>query len=119
MKGLPKHEATDRSSVGSFHASRYACASRGSIANQQPGLPPISALTECIQNIANMADEPRTVSALKELRDYAGNVYYVCELSPTGYSIPDASYGTILEYFPSALSPYLDVKDDIIYLGPT
>lgn len=66
-----------------------------------------------------MADAERTVSAVKELRDYAGNVYYVCELEPTGYVISDASYGTIIEYSPSAPSPYLGVEGSLIYLGPT
>lgn len=80
---------------------------------------PTEALRECIQNIANMAEEPRTVAAVKELRDYADNVYYVCELEPTGYIIADASYGTILEYSPSAPSPYLGMNTDLIYLGPT
>lgn len=80
---------------------------------------PTEALRECIQIIADMAGESRTVSALKELRDYADNVYYVCELEPTGYIIADASYGTILEYSPSAPSPYLGMNTDLIYLGPT
>ena len=81
--------------------------------------PPISALSTCAQQIADMSGEIRTVATLKELRDYADNVYYVCELDPIGYIIADASYGTILEYSPSAPSPYLDVDEDLVYLGPT
>ena len=78
-----------------------------------------TALRDCVQRIADMAGEARTVAAVKELRDYSDNPYYVCELQPTGYIIADGSYGTIIEYSHSAPSPYQGTNGDLVYLGPT
>ena len=78
-----------------------------------------AALRDCVQRIADMAGEARTVAAVKELHDYSDNPYYVCELQPAGYVIADGSSGTVTEYSPSALSPYLSQNDALIYLGPT
>ena len=66
-----------------------------------------AALRDCVQRIADMAGEARTVAAVKELHDYSDNLYYVCELQPSGYIIADGSYGTIIEYSPESYSPYL------------
>lgn len=87
--------------------------------SQENALTAISTLMDCVQNLTNMANNPRTVVALKELHDYADNLYYVLELDPAGYIIFDASYGIILEYSPSSPSPYHGLEEDLFYLGAT
>lgn len=76
-------------------------------------------LTDRINTMVEETGETLTVSAIKELHDFAGNLYYLVEYTPTGYMICHGVYGNILEYSTSAPSPYSGYNDYLLYCGPT
>ena len=60
-----------------------------------------------------------TVSNIKTLHDFAGNVYKLAECSPEGYFIIHPESGVMVEYSRTGESPYADKIGELFYLGPT
>lgn len=52
-----------------------------------------------------------------ELRDFAGNLYTLVELSPFGYMIYHNDSGVIVERSPTAFSPFIGLYGDLYYSG--
>lgn len=76
-------------------------------------------LDERIQSMANESGQTLTVENVKQLSDFLQNVYYLCELSPTGYVICDGRTGNVIEYSTSSKSPYSEINSELFYIGPT
>lgn len=60
-----------------------------------------------------------TIGGVKELRDFADNIYYAVEFEPMGYTIYDEQFEIPLERNAKARSPYYDLSGDLIYGGAT
>ena len=58
-----------------------------------------------------------TTYRIAELRDFAGNLYTLVELSPFGYMIYHNDSGVIVERSPTAFSPFMGLYGDLYYSG--
>ena len=61
----------------------------------------------------------RTINAIKQLHDFAGNAYYVVEFAPYGFTIYDAAFSVALEMNAVAKSPWYGLSYNLIYGGLT
>ena len=61
----------------------------------------------------------RKIDQIKELRDFADNIYYVVEFLPVGYSIYDQTFNESMEIAADGISPYLNRTENLIYGGAT
>ena len=63
--------------------------------------------------------ESISVSEIKTVIDFAGNLYYVAECVPTGYIIYCDASGIFTEYSMTSISPYFGASGTLYYGGPT
>jgi len=59
----------------------------------------------------------RTVEAIKELNDFAHNLFYVVELAPTGFIVYDRVFSRALIMNIHAQSPWLGIYEGLIFAG--
>lgn len=64
-----------------------------------------------------IANANYSITEIKPVFDFAGNLYYIAESEPTGYFIYNPELHTFLEYSYYSTSPYLGYYDNIFYAG--
>ncbi len=57
------------------------------------------------------------IAAIKEVADFAGNMYTLVELSPKGYILFHNESGLFIEYSSRSESPYLNCDGELYYAG--
>jgi len=89
---------------------------------------PNNMLISVILTYRQWSGKKAEVSEIKELRDFADNIYFAIEFGDSGYLICHGETGEILEYSTTDPSPYLglyppfgyeDAKTDLFFLAPT
>ncbi|MCL2576217.1 MAG: hypothetical protein FWE33_07260 [Defluviitaleaceae bacterium] len=61
----------------------------------------------------------KTISAVKQLSDFNGEIYYIVEFEPFGYIIFDNAFTLPLILNGDGISPYINLYDNLIFGGPT
>lgn len=74
---------------------------------------------ESIINADPSTITPMSVSSVKPLRDFAGNLYYAVEFETTGYLIYHPDSQVAVEYSSESRSPYYGLYEHLYYVGPT
>lgn len=75
-------------------------------------------MTEKTSAVFENADE-MALENVKEVYDFAGNIFYVGECLPTGYFIYNPTTDIVVESSKSGVSPYHNVSGELYYGGPT
>ena len=60
-----------------------------------------------------------TIHTIKEVYDFANNLYYIVEFCNTGYLLYHATTGIKIEYSITSTSPYKNHTKNLYYCGPT
>ena len=79
----------------------------------------LSVLSERVTLMSNNSEE-LSISQIKDVHDFSGELYQVVECSPRGYMIYHPASAVVVESSPTSFSPYKDYSgENLYYGGPT